>query len=96
MTVAAEIILISTAYQSNGQISQILSYTLNYFYNKLFLYKVRNFSGTFSTITGQNKMKCAGNGQNDTRMRRPKKDAHAHAKMRCACAGHNKMRMCKS
>ena len=39
MTIAAEIILISTAFQSNG----ILSYTLNIFKTKLFLKKYATF-----------------------------------------------------
>ena len=75
MSVAADIILIIAAIQSNGN----LSYTLN------------ASAGQKKDAHAKTKMRCACAGINEVRMRRPKLDAHEQVKIKCACAGQNKM-----
>ena len=80
MTVAAEIILISTAFQSNG----ILSYTLNIFKTNYFLKSTqpsvefcsnrsKNLSVTWNRfVNAKSKMLCTCAKQSEMRTQRPK------------------------
>ena len=116
MSVAADIILIITAIQSNGN----LSYTLNVFKTKHFLKSTQlvtrseEFVATVLKIYQQSEIakptgrakwyatyatqkeklmrrqnECECEGQNKLRTRRCKWGAYVQVKMRCACTGKN-------
>ena len=87
MSVAADIILLITAVQSNGN----LSYTLNVFKTKHFLKSTQLVTRSEKLVATVLKIYQQSEIAKPTG-RASKSGAHAQAKKRCARAGQNEMR----
>ena len=105
MSVAADIILIITAIQSNGN----LSYTLNVFKTKTFLKKHSTchtfweLVATVQKIYQQSEIAKPTEGRNDMHIRytkeklmRRQNECECEGQISCARAGVNEVRMCRS
>ena len=104
MSVAADIILIITAIQSNGN----LSYTLNVFKTKHFLKSTQlvtrseKIVATVLIFISNLKSLSQREGRNDMHLHKKKSscagktNANAKDKISCARAGVNEVRMCRS